>query len=85
MTPTLESPYRLNASAAILCGKARALRLRLHAQRSPLSGPAESPVPGADTSRGGLWDGSSRHARGDGSAVAPGPTSATSEDTKARG
>lgn len=79
----LESLYRLNAAAALIAGRARALRLRLRAQRSPLTGSAVSPIPGAAISaRGGLWDGSSRHARGRGAAVAPGPAC---EDTKARG
>ena len=81
-TSALESLYRLNAVAALLASRARAMRLRIRTQRSPLAGPAVSPVPDAATSAGGPRDGALRHARGDGSAVASGPTC---EDTKARG
>ena len=79
--PPLESLYRLNAAAALLAGKARAMRLRIHAQRSPLAGSAERSGPGAATSASGPRAGASRNARPDGSAVRPGPTS---ENTKAR-
>jgi len=68
-------------AAALVAGRARAMRLRMHAQRSPLAGSAVRPVPDAASSRGRLWDGSSQLTPGSGSAAIPGPTS---ESTKAR-